>query len=123
MPTIEIKKTGKHTAILISFDITSEKFDSNYERNKFFRGLYGWNQTIKKQSSDKVYTYHREGILNEMPYIKVDNSVFIVAMQEMQKILDYMEEWHDKVVWKTFRVMLDDEQFQKLKEEDEESAE
>jgi hypothetical protein len=57
-----------------------------------------------------------------MPYIKVDNSVFIVAMQEMQKVMDYMQEWHDKVIWKTFKVMLDDEQFQKL-QEDEESAE
>ena len=41
-------------AVLICFNIQSDKFKSNYERNKFFRGLYGWKQMIKKErNADK----------------------------------------------------------------------
>ena len=103
---IEIKKHADGVGVLISFDMDCSKFDSNYERNKFFRGLYGWDQTIRKNNS--VYYYRREGVLGRMPHIKVDNSVFIVTLQKMQSILDYFGEWENKVTWKTFRVLLDD---------------
>ncbi len=118
---IEIKKDGNNTAILISFDMDCSKFDSNYERNRFFRGLYGWNQIIRKNNS--VYHYHREGVMNEVPHIKVDNSVFIVAVDEMQRILDYFTEWHTKISWKTFRVLLTPDEIRLLeKGADEEEA-
>ena len=118
MVSIKIKikknKDGK-VGVLISFDCHSEKFDSNYERNKFFRGLYGWKQTIKKKES--VYKYKRDGLLDEIPHIKVDNSVFIVAMKEMDRILRYMREWDDKIDYKVFRVLLDQERYQRLRNE------
>ncbi len=108
---IKIRKNEK-TAILISFSTHSEKFKSNYERNKFFRGLYGWTQTIKGESCE--YRYKREGLLNEIPHIKVDNSVFIVALKEMKKIINYMKEWENKIDYDFFKVMLDDDRYRKL---------
>ncbi len=118
---IEIKKDGNNTAILISFDMDCSKFDSNYERNRFFRGLYGWNQVIRKNNS--VYHYHRGGVMNEVPHIKVDNSVFIVATDEMQRILDYFDNWENKISWKTFRVLLTPDEIRSLeKVVDEEEA-
>jgi len=113
---IEIKegKDGK-VAVLVCFNTHSDKFESNYERNKFFRGLYGWRQVIKK--GDSEYEYHREGILCEVPHIKVDNSVFIVALKEMEKILKYMKEWEDKIDYEFFRVLLEPEEYEKLKSE------
>jgi len=117
-PVIDIKikvkrnKDGK-IGVLVSFNCHSEKFDSNYERNKFFRGLYGWKQVIKKKES--TYEYRRDGLLNEVPYIKVDSSVFIVALKEMDKVIRYMKEWEDKIDYKVFRVLLDQEKYNKLK--------
>jgi len=109
MVRIEIRKRGDNVGILISFDMDCSKFNSNYERNRFFRGLYGWDQRIRKKNN--VYHYRREGVLGAVPHIKVDNSVFIVALEEMQGILDYFNEWETKVRWKTFRVLLNtDEQ-------------
>jgi hypothetical protein len=111
---IEIRrdKNGE-LAVLVSFDTCSKRFESNHERNTFFRGLYGWNQVIKKK--DKKYTYRREGLLDDIPHIKVDNSVFIVALKRFQEILEYLREWEEKVNYKTFRVLLEDEKFEKLK--------
>jgi hypothetical protein len=116
MVKIKIKegKDGR-VAVLISFNTHSEKFDSNYERNKFFRGLYGWTQIIRKETSE--YRYRREGILDEVPHIKVDNSVFIVALKEMERILKYMREWEDKIDYGFFRVLLGPDEYEKLKEE------
>ncbi|UCG95869.1 MAG: hypothetical protein JSV92_02370 [archaeon] len=113
---IKIKegKDGK-VAVLISFDTHSDKFESNYERNKFFRGLYGWTQIIRKEESE--YRYHREGLLNEVPHIKVDSSVFIVALKEMERILKYMREWEDKIDYDFFRVLLAPDEYEKLEKE------
>ncbi|MBI4177373.1 MAG: hypothetical protein HY516_03320 [Candidatus Aenigmarchaeota archaeon] len=116
---IEIRKDGNSTAVLISFDMDCSKFGSSYERNKFFRGLYGWEQVIKKNNS--VYHYHREGVMNEVPHIKVDNSVFIVAMEEMQRVLDYFDGWENKVHWKTFQVLLTPDEVRLLEKKANES--
>ena len=111
---INIKENEKgDVAVLISFNTHSEKFESNYERNKFFRGLYGWTQIIRKDSSE--YRYRREGLLNEIPHIKVDNSVFIVALREMERIMKYMEEWEDKIDYDFLKVFLEPEEYEKLK--------
>ena len=102
-------------AMLICFSVKSERFESHYERNKFFRGLYGWKQTIIKKVTgekpniqNKVYTYRREGLLDEMPHKKVDQSSFIVPEDNFEKITSFLSEWHDKVIWKTFKVLLED---------------
>ncbi|MCD6368024.1 MAG: hypothetical protein J7L45_02985, partial [Candidatus Aenigmarchaeota archaeon] len=109
---IKRNKDGR-VAVLISFDCHTEKFQSKYERNKFFRGLYGWKQTIRK--NEYVYEYRREGLLDEIPHIKVDSSVFIVAMNEMDKILNYMKKWRDKIDYKVFKVLLDEDSYEELK--------
>ena len=94
-------------AILICFSIKSEKFKNNYERNKFFRGLYGWKQVITKEK--KVYTYRRSGLLDEIPHKKIDQSSFIVPEKEVDRIISFLREWHDKVIWRTFKVLLDED--------------
>jgi hypothetical protein len=105
-------------AVLICFSVKSGKFESHYERNKFFRGLYGWKQMIRKEivvegkkpkTQEKVYTYRREGLLDEMPHIKVDQSSFIIPENNFEKIVRFFEEWHDKVIWKKFKVLLEED--------------
>ena len=91
-------------AAIVSFNTCGKKFDSNYERNKFFRGLHGWKQIIRKNK--KKYTYKREGLLDEIPHIKVASSAFIVALNHLEEILDYLEEWEPKVQFKTFKIKI-----------------
>jgi len=101
-------------AVLICFNVRSKKFDSNYERNKFFRGLYGWKQIIRKTNSDgeeKKYIYERNGLLDEMPHKKVDQSSFIIGTNDANQMFEFFEEWTDKVMWNTFKVLLDEDIF------------
>lgn len=108
-------------AILICFSVKSGKFESYSERNKFFKKLYGWKQVIRKEvrmeKKEKAYVYKREGLLDEIPHLKVDQSSFIVPEDEFERIVEFLREWHDKVIWKTFKVLLD-EDFEELIEEE-----
>ena len=112
---IEIHRKKEQTAILISFDTLKEKFESASERNRFFWELYGRKQVVVKQSGR--YEYDREGLLEEIPHIKVADSVFIIAMEHMKKMMDFFKEWQDKVEFETFPVLLDERKKRELEKE------
>ena len=114
---IEIKKKGANTAILISFDTVKENFVSMSERNKFYKELHGWKQTVVKQSG--TYEYRREGVLQEIPNIKVADSVFIIAMEHMKRMQEFFNEWHNKVEFETFPILLDQKKKRELEEQEE----
>lgn len=107
---IEIRKNG--AAVIITFDTQAEKFDSDYERNKFFRELHGWNQTVPH--GEKKYEYRRPGLLDEIPHIKVADSAFIVAMEHMKRMEAFFDEWADKVHCEMMKIMMNPEQMRKL---------
>lgn len=125
------EKLKEKKAMLFAFSVKSEKFQSSYERNKFFRGLYGWKQVIKKEvivqkgkePEKKVYEYQREGILGEMPHKKVDQSSFIVPVDDFDKIEKFMKEWRNKVIWKAFKILLDEDEDDFFEEPEEEVEE
>ncbi len=100
-------------AVLISFSIMTKKFENKSERNKFYKELYGWKQIVKKQ--EKKYTYRRGGLLDEIPHIKVDRSVFIIMKKHMDRMIKFLEEWEDKIKWNVFDVLLDEEQEKMLR--------
>jgi hypothetical protein len=112
---IEIRKRTGNTAILISFDTLKEKFESASERNRFYWELYGRKQVVVKQSGR--YEYNREGVMEEIPHIKVSDSVFIVAMEHMKRMMEFFKEWQDKVEFETFPVLLDEKKKRELAEE------
>jgi len=91
------------SAVLITFRTQTEKL-TPYEKSKFFRGLYGWNQCVP--SASKQYEYRRKGVLDEVPHIKVADSVFVVAHDNMETVMDYFEKWADKVQTEMMEVML-----------------
>ncbi|MEM7821649.1 MAG: hypothetical protein QXX38_02460 [Candidatus Aenigmatarchaeota archaeon] len=108
----------KKKAVLIAFSINSEKFESYYERNKFFRELYGWKQMIRREifvgrtkPKEKVYVYRRDGLLNGIPHKRVDQSSFIVPEDEFDKIENFIKEWEGKVMWKVFKILLEEDIF------------
>ena len=104
-------------AVLIAFSVQSRKFESNTERNKFFRALYGWKQIIPNEKKD--YVYQREGLLDEMPHVRVDQSSFIIPEENSDKVFEFFDEWSEKVIWKNFKVLLE-KSFKDLEEEEEE---
>ena len=116
---IEIRKRGIETAILISFDTNTEKFESNYDRNKFFSGLYGRKQIVIKQ--EKRYVYHRNGMLDQIPHKRVGDSVFLIMREHLRMMERFFREWEDKVEFKAFPVLLPKKEIRMMqKEADEE---
>ncbi|MEM0473508.1 MAG: hypothetical protein QXF88_02190 [Candidatus Aenigmatarchaeota archaeon] len=90
--------------VLVCFSIKTKKFSNTYERNQFFRKLYGWNQVINKK-----YQYRRAGLLDEIPNIRVDQSMFIILKKHLQLMREFFQEWEDKIDWHEFDVLLDNE--------------
>ena len=112
---IEIQRNGAN-AVIITFHTHTERFESAYERSKFFRELHGWKQTVPKNG--KRYLYRRSGLLDEVPHIKIADSAFIVAMKNMQRMLQYFKEWSDKVEYDMMEIMMRDQALmRKLMEE------
>lgn len=112
---IEIRRKKENTAILISFDTVREKFESASERNRFYWELYGRKQVVVKQSGR--YEYNREGVMEDIPHIKVADSVFIIAMEHMKRMMEFFKGWQDKVEFETFPVLLDERKKRELAEE------
>ena len=90
--------------VIITFRTRSERFESDYERNKFFRGLYGWKQIVPK--NHKKYLYHRAGLLDSIEHEKIADSVLMVAMKDMERVMKYFDEWHGKVDCEAMEVFL-----------------
>ena len=101
---IEIKRSKDSTAILITFDTVKKNFESPSERNRFFWELYGRRQVVTKDSGR--YEYEKEGLMDEIPHIKVSDSVFIIATEHMRRMIQFFNEWENKVMFKTFPVIL-----------------
>lgn len=111
---LTLDRSGR-LATLVSFRADSSRFGSNYDRNKFYRGLYGWKQTIKK--CGKKYVYQHEGLLDRIPHIKVGKSVYIVPTKYTRSLTRYLDRWKGKVEYKVFKVLLEEDRFKKIQEQ------
>ncbi len=98
--------------VLFSYDTKKEKFDSLYDRNKFYRGLFGYKQTVKENG--KVYRYEKKGLINKIPHIKVEDSVILVLEEDAKCFRDYLEMWGEKVRYRTFKVLLKERDIREL---------
>src|SRR3989304_8819554 len=111
---IEIKRKGGGAAILITFDTIKENFDSPSERNRFFWELHGRKQVVTKDSGR--YEYEKEGLLDEIPNIRVADSVFIIMQEHMKRMMEFFDEWDDKVEFDTFPVLLNQKRIREMRE-------
>jgi hypothetical protein len=98
-------KNGMTRAVIITFRTHSERFESGYERNKFFRELHGWKQTIPSESGNKSYSYERKGLLDEIPHSKIADSVFMTALENMKRIEEFFDHWQKKVDYDMMEIM------------------
>ena len=90
--------------VLITFSIKSKKFNSAYERNSFYRELYGWKQIINKKNAH--YEYHKKGLLDDIPHLKIDQSLFMIAQKNLNEMERFFGGWHNKVLFNAFEVDL-----------------
>lgn len=95
-------------AALLTYDTHSSKFDSVYERNKFYRGLFGYKQTVTKNG--KEYNYEKGGLMDEISCIRIDDSVFIFGKKNQEKVEKYFSDWGEKVTHRIFTVIVEDPQ-------------
>lgn len=93
-------------ADLLTYNTRKENFDSVYQRNKFYRGLFGYKQTVKKNG--KTYKYEKDGLMDEIPNKRIDDSVFIIAKRFTEKVENFFLDWENKVSYHIFTVILDD---------------
>jgi len=93
-------------ASLLTYSTEKKNFDSVYERNKFYRGLFGYKQTVKKNG--KKYEYDKDGLMDEIPNIRIDDSVFIIAKKRTSDVREYFTKWEPKISYHIFTVMIDD---------------
>ncbi|MBI4163060.1 MAG: hypothetical protein HY513_05230 [Candidatus Aenigmarchaeota archaeon] len=98
--------------IIITFHTKPAAFDSDYDRSKFFRELHGWRQSVPK--NDRTYTYRRRGLLDEVPHVKIADSVFMAALENMERIESFFEEWEKKVDFDIMEVMMQKNSIEKL---------
>ncbi|MFQ3275332.1 MAG: hypothetical protein ACI9LV_000515 [Candidatus Nanohaloarchaea archaeon] len=98
--------SGKEDASLLTYNTHRDKFESVYERNKFYRGLFGYKQTVKKNG--KKYEYEKDGLMDKIPNARIDDSVFIIANNRVQKVENYFLEWGEKVSHHIFKVLIED---------------
>lgn len=91
-------------ATLITYETDRSKFSSLSERNKFYRGLFGYKQTVKENG--KAYHYEKDGIIDSTPHIKVADSVFIVPEDEAKPVLSYLRDWGDKVQYTAYKIQM-----------------
>ncbi|MBI2075791.1 MAG: hypothetical protein HYT72_00895 [Candidatus Aenigmarchaeota archaeon] len=106
--TIVIRRRMERT-IIVRFHTNQDNFDSDYERSKFFRSLHGWKQTVPKEN--KRYLYHRNGLLDEVPHVKIADSVFAVAAEHMRRVEQFFDQWDEKVEYDIIEAMME---FRKL---------
>ncbi|MAH42836.1 hypothetical protein CL614_03875 [archaeon] len=122
-----IKKIKTKPTVLIRFRTNVSKFNSNYERNQFFRGLHGWKQIIIKKTQktegphgvrviEQRYVYPRSGLLNEIEHVKVADSAFIVAMEDMKRMTDFFKNWEEKVNAEFMQIFMPEKQWNSLTE-------
>jgi len=118
---IRIKRNGNQTGILISFDTKGDAFDSHSERNKFFSELHGRKQVVNKDG--RRYEYYREGLMDEVPHLKVANSVFVIMQEHMKMMQQFFDGWEDKVMFKSFPVLLTRKEIEEMEQSNEKEVE
>lgn len=104
----------ERSAMLVSFSVRCDRCHSN-ERDRFFKALYGWEQRVP--SEKKTYVYRREGVLDEMPHMKVGQGSFIVPEDDFDRVIGFFEQWHNKIIWKTFKVLLEKDDLEEMFED------
>lgn len=101
-----VEKKAGEKAVMFTYTIRSSGV-TNSEKTRFYKELYGWTQTVP--GGKKKYVYHREGVLEDVPHEKVDQSSFLVPEDDADEVTEFFDEWSKKVMMRAFKVLLEDD--------------
>ena len=121
-----------HAGIAACYRSTGSRVDDPQQRSRLLEdAVKEWEAAVKDIEQmrgelhhalwsfsflqEKRYVYRRNGLLDEIPHIRVDRSVFIILREHMKKIERFMKEWEDKIKWDAFDVLLDEERERMLR--------
>jgi hypothetical protein len=97
--------------IQYKFIIPDSMKHSSYTYQKIFRALYGYTQSVAK-SNGKTYTYHRHGVLSEVPYIRPGKNCVVIPKETLSRLIDFFKtgknpahHWESKGDWKAVYYM------------------
>lgn len=99
-----VKKKEYKKVVLVTYDTQKENFKSLYDRNKFYRKLFGYKQKVKK--NDKYYEYEKDGIVDEIPCLRIEDSVFLIPEENYPQLEKYLKKWENKVNYQSFDILL-----------------
>jgi len=102
-------------ALLVTYRAEGRMFDSTYQRNQFYRGLFGYRQTVKRNG--KRYKYDKDGIADLSGVTRVDDSALLFVKGRREEILDYMQDW-PQVSHHVFKVEVEDKQLRRQLKDD-----
>lgn len=88
------------------FIIPNSMKHSNYTYQKLFRALYGYTQKVCK-ANGRTYSYHRRGVLSQVPYIKYSKNCVIIPQNSFPELKNFFQtgknpahKWVTKGDWK-----------------------
>nr|EGQ40546.1 MAG: hypothetical protein J07AB56_12760 [Candidatus Nanosalinarum sp. J07AB56] len=92
-------------AVLVTYEAKRKNFESMHRRNQFYRGLFGYKQTVKRNG--KRYEYDKDGLVDVAGVTRVDDSVIVARRGCEEPVLDYMQDWQ-QVSHHVFKVEIQD---------------
>ncbi len=57
----------------------------------------------------KTYEYDKDGLMDEVPNVRIDDSVFIIKEEYNSQVKAYFTDWGDKVSYHLLKVIVDDQ--------------
>lgn len=92
-------------AVLVTYEAKRRNFESMHRRNQFYRGLFGYKQTVKRNG--KRYEYDKDGLVDRTGVTRVDDSVIVAKKGCEEPVLEYMRDW-EQVSHHVFKVEVQD---------------
>lgn len=97
-----LRQTELKRVSVISFDFKQSPKASQARKTKFFRELYGYTQKVKQQLKDGDVvsrSYHYNGILDQLPHVKLGKSVFGVLPGTEDPVLKLLRAYEEVVFY------------------------
>ncbi len=89
--------------ILICYTLDKSRF-TQVVRNRFRKELLGYTDFSNKGR----YKYHRTGLLDSVPHIKLIRSIFIIKKENREKFITFLDKYNAKYFVRDVRLTEDD---------------
>jgi hypothetical protein len=96
------------TGYIVIFKLPPRK--KNVELSKFCQRFYGQDTSAGKGK----YRYHRHGLLDDIPHRKLLRGVIIIGPNDLEKVLDFLENYDATVYFREIKLIKEDKESLKI---------